>query len=648
MKIQVTLFILTCLLLLSCGNNDPVAPNPADGSPNARFALQDELKRDLQVARHASDGGGKAWIKENTPKQVEAGESARFELVYEAGELGIASGGILFFQVSPFWGWSSPQPYVTDAPGYTEVTSPAEDLTLEAEAYDQGLLGIRIAGRAIEAGEQIHITYGAGPKGALVDRFAEKETHFWFAVDGDGDGVRKLIDINPSVEITPNKPERLVLTLPSSAAPGDNVALVVALLDYEGNAGRPIETQLQLVAQGADHNLPQSIQLLPSDAGHKRIPFRVQSEGVLRVRASGHQRLEGESNPLVISNDHSPLLWADLHGHSNLSDGTGTPEDYFRYAKEVAALDVVALTDHDHWGMRFLDQSPNLWRRIQRATQEAHDPKQLITLLGYEWTSWTHGHRHVLYFDDSGEIFSSLDPLYDDPPKLWSALRGKSALTFAHHSAGGPVATNWGYPPDPILEPITEIVSVHGSSEAADSPSRIYGAIPGNFVRDTLDRGFVFGFVGSGDGHDGHPGLTHLASPSGGLAAIWSKERSRAAVLEALRARRVYATNGPRIVLTTYLNEVAMGSTFAIPHNAKANFHGTVIATTPIESIEIIRSGEMIERIRANEKQTELRFNKNLEGLKAGEYVYLRVVQRDGGLAWSSPIYLQSPEEEIE
>jgi len=32
-------------------------------------------------------------------------------------------------------------------------------------------------------------------------------------------------------------------------------------------------------------------------------------------------------------------------------------------------------------------------------------------------------------------------------------LRGKQALTFAHHSAGGPIATNWAIPPDPELEP---------------------------------------------------------------------------------------------------------------------------------------------------------------------------------------------------
>ena len=63
-----------------------------------------------------------------------------------------------------------------------------------------------------------------------------------------------------------------------------------------------------------------------------------------------------------------------------------------------------------------------------------------------------------------------------------------------------PIATNWNYPPDPELEPVTEIVSVHGSSEAADSPGLIYKPVFGNFVRETLaDRGYVLGFVGSGD-----------------------------------------------------------------------------------------------------------------------------------------------------
>ncbi len=34
--------------------------------------------------------------------------------------------------------------------------------------------------------------------------------------------------------------------------------------------------------------------------------------------------IRAESNPMVVAGDASRILWADLHGHSNLSDGTGT------------------------------------------------------------------------------------------------------------------------------------------------------------------------------------------------------------------------------------------------------------------------------------------------------------------------------------
>ena len=133
--------------------------------------------------------------------------------------------------------------------------------------------------------------------------------------------------------------------------------------------------------------------------------------------------------------------------------------------------------------MHFLDQSPDVWEAIREVGRRYDEPGRFIVIEGYEWTNWLHGHRHVLYFEEGGEILSSLDPAYETPAQLWEALSGRAAMTIAHHSAGGPVSTNWDFVPDPELEPVTEVVSVHGSSEAADSPGKIYSAVPGNFVR---------------------------------------------------------------------------------------------------------------------------------------------------------------------
>ena len=287
-------------------------------------------------------------------------------------------------------------------------------------------------------------------------------------------------------------------------------------------------------------------------------------------------------------------------------------------------------------------QSPDLWEEIRAAAQRFHEPDRFVTLLGFEWTSWIHGHRHVLHFADDGPLVDSVDPASESPRDLWAALEGLESLTFAHHSAGGPIPTNWEIPPDPRFEPVTEIVSIHGSSEALDSPLPIYSPVPGNFVRDVLDRGYRLGFVGSGDSHDGHPGADRVEGTRGGLAALLSEERSREGVLEALRARRVYATNGPRILLRAALGTQRMGSTLKLAGRPSTDetLFVRIIAETPLASLELIRSGRVVDGL-ALDGERDVTLQRPVEDLRAGEYVYVRAVQQDGGAAWSSPVFIR-------
>jgi hypothetical protein len=74
-------------------------------------------------------------------------------LTYEAGPLGIAEGGALFLQPSPFWGWDTPQTEMAEAPGATEVETDAGGVRLEPTALS-GLLAIHVRGRKLEPGER--------------------------------------------------------------------------------------------------------------------------------------------------------------------------------------------------------------------------------------------------------------------------------------------------------------------------------------------------------------------------------------------------------------------------------------------------------------------------------------------------------------
>ena len=666
-----TLAVVFLLAAVGCERRDESQPSSAsrEGSPqrtrhwqsvedpstslsaDAKVEVHEMLRLDLQRVRHPSDGGGRAWLEAPTPSEpggkpvVVAGSRARFEVVYEAGPHGIAENGLLFLQTSPFWGWDSPQSVDPDGPGYTDVTSEAPGIELDVFPADRHLLAIRIGGRALLEGERVRIVFGAGSALARVDDFAEHTERLWVAVDGDGDGVRGLVLDSPSIDLIAGQPAQLRLTLPTTARPGERVRLVVAALDRSGNAGVRVDGDLQFESVPDGLELPERIQFGPEDNGRKEILVDVSVEGVYRLRAQGTGEFEGldaESNPLIVRVGIPQLLWGDLHGHSQLSDGTGTPEDYYRYARDIAALDVAALTDHDHWGMRFLDAAPDVWEAIRTAATRFYEPRRFVTLLGYEWTSWLYGHRHVIYFADDGPLLSSIDPEFETPAQLWAGLRGKPALTFAHHSAGEPVSTDWAYAPDPILEPVTEIVSVHGSSEALDSPGVIYNPVPGNFVRDTLDFGYRFGFIGSGDSHDGHPGLAQLSSPrrQGGLAGIFAEARTREAVLAALRARSVFASGGPRSWLWFTLDGEPMGAT--LPSDSvqvgMQELRCEVIAEGSLAHVDLIRSGGSVERISV-QGEREWSMTREIPRLAPGEYLYLRAVQEDGGTVWSSPIY---------
>jgi len=618
----------------------PLVPLGSD-PPSARRDMLEELRRARDAPRHASDGGGSARLQ--APAPAEAGRRGSWTIVYRAGPQGVAVGGFVRLTVPAFWDWSPAQTVAPEEPGYTTATTAAAGVAVEARDVPGFWVDFLVRGRALAADEELEIAYGAGAAGAQADRFAERDSRFWISVDGDGDGFGSVLADSPGLDVAPGPADILSLVLPSTAEPEEPILLRIAFLDGHGSRGCRHEGEVALVSAPEGLELPASVTFTAADAGVKAIELRARAKGVYRIAAHAADAggaFGAESNPLVVEKGVARIRWGDLHGHSNVSDGTGTPEDYLAYARDVAGLDVIALTDHDHWGMLPLDASPEQWRAIREVTERFHEPGRFVTVLGYEWTNWIHGHRHVLYFGGEGQVLSAVDERYETPTQLWDALRGTPTLTFAHHSAGGPIATNWDFAPPSELEPVTEVASVHGASEAEDAPRRIYSPLSGNYVRDALKRGYRLGFVGSGDSHDGHPGLAHLVNPSmGGVAALLTDDLTRAGVRTALLERRCYATNGPRIVLRAALDGQRMGSRVA-PRAGPALCYVRAIACAPIAAIELVRSGTVVETL-TGEGHWDVEAAFHPADLAAGEYLYVRVVQEDGGAAWSSPFFVE-------
>ena len=601
-----------------------------------------------------ADGAGSATLVPDGP--VAVASVGAWEVHYRAGAEGLPEVGRVVFQLPAYWQWTPPQSVAPDRPGFVWATRSTGRKPGAVEANGALMyVSVEPGGGGLAPGEELVLHYGSEspehPSPVRADPFSEDAQVFRVAVDGNGDGLFADVADPPTLRLVAREAIQLLVTAsPTLCAPGDSVRVTIAPLDGADNLDEQFDAPIALAWQplGDVGDTNWVAQLAPHDRG------TALWRGVAPVKAGRYRFLAStaglavaQSDPITVR-DHlgrRKLLFADLHGHSALSDGTGSADDYHFYASRVAGLDAGCLTDHDHHGNYPL--SPEAWREQQEVAAAYDHPGDYVTLLGYEYTNWLSGHRNVYFRDAGGPVYAWSDSLYDTPEKLWGALDPERALTIPHHTAGEPVPIDWEFH-NPRFEPVVEITSVHGSSERIGAPNAVRGATAGHTVVDALARGYRLGFIGSGDGHVGHPGRRLKPYPWG-LAGLWVDEHTRAGVWDAIRRRSVFATTGPRIVVRFAIEATPMGGEVEfipekdglMPLVALAEVLGTDTLTT----VEVVKNGEPFLVLGPGEDPMTRQFTWGDSG-RRGDYYYLRITQVDRAMAWSSPIWIgKAPED---
>ncbi|MCP4716596.1 MAG: hypothetical protein GY868_15855, partial [Deltaproteobacteria bacterium] len=298
-----------------------------------------------------------------------------WQIEFTTDAAGIAPGGGIVFHISPFWGWTGPQNYDQSQPGYCTVSSSNSDISLKVTTNPKlHYVMVSTAAGSLQANDQVTLTYGDTQNGryprarALADKYAEQNERFFIKVDGDGDGAYAAIRNNPALSITAKPAVRLLVSAPSLAAAGETITITVAPIDQLHNRAPVCSTPINLVAQPSVTD----IALKNTEGGTHIFEARLSSPGIYSFSAADKNKtISGTSNPVLCSRKHPDqrIYWGDLHGHSQLSDGTGTPDDYFAYARYVSGLDVAALTDHDAWGFELLEKNPLIWEKIKQSAR---------------------------------------------------------------------------------------------------------------------------------------------------------------------------------------------------------------------------------------------------------------------------------------
>lgn len=596
-----------------------------------------------QNSPSAQDGKGKAVVIPN--RDVVVSFPGTWKLVFTVAETGIAMGGGVAFHISPFWGWTPPQNHSPTVPGYVTVScsNRKADLDILTDRGNNYVIA-RTTNMELVSGDKITVIYGDTQGGknpgarARADRYAEQGERFFIKVDGDGDGRFFAIKQHPAINILPGPASRLIVTAPSMAAEGVPFNIKVAAVDRMDNWVRSYKGRVTITSspEGA------TFKTKPIDPRIRSFECTIPKGGPYQFFVhDSDNNLSGVSNPVLCKKQlpRFKLFWADLHGHSLLSDGTGTAEDYFHYARLVSGLDAAALTDHDAWGFEALDEHEEIWSFIKKTANRFYEPGRFVTFMGYEWTNWTYGHKHVLFLDEPAPLYSFRDPMSNSPDKLWKLLKSCRAMTISHHVGGGPIATDWNFH-DPEMEPVVEVCSIHGNSEYPGAPSCIYRPQNGSFVRDALSRGYKLGIVAGGDTHNGHPGMGEPFAPTGGVMAFYAEELTREALWDALKKRRVYGTSGDRIIVDFKINGHWMGETVKGEQNSEREIYIRVVGTDRLKHVEIVKNNEQFKSWKENSALCEHAV-KDRERSAKRDFYYLRVIQENGQMAWSSPIWFE-------
>ena len=356
----------------------------------------------------------------------------------------------------------------------------------------------------------------------------------------------------------------------------------------------------------------------PSGGAPELVPAQIDAGG--RAGDLGHAA--AWSGPQV--------LFGDIQQHSAHSDGVGSADESYLRARYRYGDDFAALTDHESFlGKRI---GPGEWSYLQAVTEHHDDPGEFATIVAYEWTGKAYpgpGHK-CIYLPGPGLPIISRDevPVGRD---IVQQIAEQGAFTGPHH-IGWTGADVEGH--DPVGQPVWEICSCHGCYEHPDHPLGHRGELNDQFAKPLLDRGLRFGFIANSDSHGllWHHGECRKRDPfRTGLTAVISASRTREAILDAIRARRCYATSGAKILLDVHVAGFPMGSELNI--EGPVEVHVRALGTTDVERVELVTP----QGVAASE--TPGSPSVSFVGEIEAPYVYCRVTQTDGEMAWSSPIF---------
>ncbi len=507
-------------------------------------------------------------------------------------------------------------------------------------------------------------------KGNRSQTYIQRRRTFHLYIDPKGKGDFREPE-SFTVDVKGHTLDHIRVITPSLVAKNRRFDIMVRFEDCYNNltGNAPEGTLIELSYEHLRDNL--SWRLFVPETGFLSLPNLYFNEaGVYRIQlrnlSNGHMFY---SPPIkCLAETDKSIFWGLFHGETERFDATFEIESLLRYFRDDRALHFYASSPFESAE----ETSPEQWKHISTQIAEFNEEGRFTTFLGLQLAGdpIEEGLRQIIYTKDSKPILRKKDSKSNTLKKIFRSHTVKDLLSIPSFTMGNTTAYNFlDYEPE--FERVVEIYNAWGSSECPqkeENPRPIIaeakkGIVESNVgsLRAALNHNCRFGFVAGGLDDRGvyspcFPGNQTQYSP--GLTAIVAAEQSRESFLQALHNRSCYATTGERIVLGITIAGVTMGSELSTKTKPGLAYNrhivGFVAGTAPIKEIAFIRNGKPFHFFYPEQPLFEFAFDdsESLDKVVLASpddrphfaYYYMRIIQNDGHMAWSSPIWIDYPD----
>lgn len=352
------------------------------------------------------------------------------------------------------------------------------------------------------------------------------------------------------------------------------------------------------------------------------------------------------------------IYFGQLHSHTTLSDGAGSVTDAFAHASAVPNLDFLAVTDHsnsfesgsytasiDTSAMSNIDWSTGKTAAaaitasgIANSDNLTDPASTFLGIYGYEMT-WSDGCGHMNTFNTPGfenrnnPIFCNKAQSIANPAGL-QAYYNKLALVPGSISQMNHPGDTFGDFYDfalynPAFDAVIDLIEV-GNGEGQVHQAGYFPSY--QYYTKALDKGWHLAPTNNQDNHLGNWGDSNTAR-----TVILATELTETSLYDAMRNRRVYATEDNDLSIIYTLNDMIMGTisdTDAPTVNIKVQISDP---TDPIGStVEVIVNGGVVAASATTSAQNEVI---SFSIPNNYTYYYIRIVQPDTDTAVTAPVW---------